>query len=78
MTRSSLSVAERKYLGGPRMDINRLEQHPLGIVQPGLMRDLGDNRRKQVWAAILILDSAPAGSPVGDILDVSAPARDFV
>jgi hypothetical protein len=28
MTRSSLSVAERKYQGGPRRDIKRLKQHP--------------------------------------------------
>ena len=71
MTRSSLLVAERKYLGGAALDIKRLEQHSLGIVQRGLMRDLGDNRRKQVWAAVLILESG-----AGRVLRTQASASE--
>ncbi len=52
-----VDVEERALIGRPRLDIKRLEQHPSGIVQRGLTRDLRDNRRKQVRAAVLILES---------------------
>ena len=55
----------------PRLDIKRLEQHSLGIVKRGLMRDLGDNRRKQVWAAVLILESG-----AGRVLRTQASASE--